>query len=177
MSSRRITEDEVNKLYQEYKTPRHVIGHCKEVTRVALTLGKVLNEHGYNLDLDLIKGAGLTHDVARTEEEHWNVGAKALEKLGYIDEAKIVKVHMHYPAFNSINNLDETDMVCLADRLVKEDRFVGLDERIEYILNKAPKDPAVTERILSRKADTRALMDDIEKVIGMPLDQLLGEYN
>ncbi len=67
MSSRRITEDEVNKLYQEYKTPRHVIGHCKEVTRVALTLGKVLNEHGYNLDLDLIKGAGLTHDVARTE--------------------------------------------------------------------------------------------------------------
>ncbi len=84
---------------------------------------------------------------------------------------------MHYPAFNSINNLDETDMVCLADRLVKEDRFVGLDERIEYILNKAPKDPAVTEQILSRKADTRALMDDIEKVIGMPLDQLLGEYN
>ncbi len=28
-------------------------------------------------------------------------------------------------------------MVCLGDRLVMEDRYVGLDSRIEYIIDKA----------------------------------------
>ena len=46
-----------------YNTPTHVIGHCKAVTLVAMTIGKELNEKGYNLDIELIQGAGLAHDA------------------------------------------------------------------------------------------------------------------
>ena len=76
---RRISEDEVKKLYEEYSTPEHVRAHCRAVTDTAVKLAEALNKQGYSLDLDLIRGAGLSHDVARTSEEHWKVGADALE--------------------------------------------------------------------------------------------------
>lgn len=172
---KRITEEEVRKLYEEYSTPAHVKAHCRAVADTAVKLADTLNKHGYNLDLDLIKGAGLAHDVARTGEEHWNVGADALEALGYYDEAKIIRVHMFYSPFNQLDKLNECDMVCLADRLVKEDCYVGLDERIKYILNKAPKTPEVAKNILSRKAETEKLLDDIASVIGESVDSLFTD--
>ena len=170
---KRISEDEIRKLYDEYQTPAHVIAHCRAVAENAEKLGKALNEHGYKLDLNLIRSAGLSHDIARTCEDHGGVGADALERLGYVDEAAIVRIHMKYSHFNPVEKLDECDLVCLADRLVKEDQYVGLDERINYILNKAPKKPEIIQTIMERKEETRQLLSEIEQVIGKTIDDLL----
>lgn len=172
---KRISEEEVNKLYQEYSTPDHVKAHCKAVSDTAVKLAQVLNYHGYSLDLALIKGAGLAHDVARTSEEHWRIGADALQSMGYRDEADIIRVHMFYSPFNSVDKLNECDMVCLADRLVKEDKYVGLDERIEYILKKAPDKPEIVANIMARKAETEMLLNDIAGVIGQTVDSLFSD--
>ena len=172
---KRITDEEIKKLYEEYNTPDHVKAHCRAVADVAVNLGESLNKHGYSLDIDLINGAGLAHDIARTCDEHWNVGADALETLGYNDEAKIIRVHMFYSPFNSVDKLNECDIVCLADRLVKEDKYVGLEERIRYILNKAPKTPLVVNNIMSRKAETTKLLDDISAVIGQRVENLFPD--
>lgn len=170
---KRISEDEIRKLYDEYQTPTHVIAHCRAVAENAEKLGSALNAHGYKLDLELIRSAGLAHDIARTFEDHGGVAADALERLGYSDEASIVRIHMKYSHFNPIEKLDECDLVCLADRLVKEDQYVGLDERIEYILNKAPKKPEIIQNIMERKQETRQLLSEIEQVIGQSVDNLL----
>lgn len=175
---KRITREEVYRLYMKYATPDHVKAHCRAVAETALKLGEALNEHGYSLDLALIEGAGLAHDVARTSEEHWKVGADALAALGYHDEADIIRVHMFYSPFNHVEKLNECDMVCLADRLVKEDKYVGLDERIEYILNKAPDKPEIVANIMARKAETEKLLSNIAGVIGQTVDSLfLDEEN
>ena len=79
---------------------------------------------------------------------------------------------MGYPKFNDIKNIDECDIICLADRLVKEDKYVGLDERIEYILNKAPKTEEVKQRICKSKEITRKFIEDIETVIEKTIDQM-----
>ena len=170
---KRISEDEIRKLYDEYQTPPHVIAHCRAVAETAEKLGKALNEHGYKLDLNLIRSAGLSHDIARTWEDHGGVAADALERLGYVDEAVIVRINMKYSNFNPVEKLDECDLVCLADRLVKEDQYVGLDERINYILNKAPKKPEVIQTIMERKEETRQLLSEIEQVIVKTIDNLL----
>ena len=172
--TKRITEEECEALYEKYKTPPHVIRHCRAVSRVAHEIGRQMNLHGRRLDLDLIKGAGLAHDVARTSDRHWEIGADILASLGYDDEAKIVRVHMTYD-FHEFKEIDETDLVCLGDRLVKEDQYVGLDERIDYILHKAPDDPAVQNRILQKKEQTRGLMHQIEALIGQTIDSLFEE--
>lgn len=169
---KRITEEEIKKLYGEWNTPAHVRAHCKAVSEVAVKIGRQLNEHGFNLDLELIKGTGLIHDVARVFDDHAKIGADILKKLGYFDEAAIVEVHMTYPRFNPVENTDECDLVCLADRLVKEDRYVGLDERIEYILNKAPEDEEIRKRILKSKERTEKFIKDIEKTIGKSMDEM-----
>lgn len=169
--TKRITEETCEMLYERYGTPPHVIAHCKAVSHVAEIIARHLNEHGFHMDLALVKGAGLAHDVARVQDRHWDAGAEILENLGYSDEAAIVRVHMNFD-FHPFEKLNETDMVCLGDRLVKEDRYVGLDERIEYILAKAPEDPEVRKRILRKKADTKVLMEKIEDTIGQSIDSL-----
>lgn len=169
--TKRITEAECNELYEQYSTPVHVIKHCRAVSHTAVAIGRALNSHGYSLDLDLIKGAGLVHDLARVSENHEKVGADILASRGYGDEADIVCAHMRYD-FDISHEINEADLVCLSDRLVKEDRYVGLEDRIQYIIHKAGDIPEHTERILRKKEETRAFMDKIETQIGQTIDSL-----
>lgn len=169
------SRQECLRILEEYKTPPHVIRHCMAVADTALKVAAALNEHGYQLDLELIEAAGSLHDIARKEEEHWNRGAEIAESLGLFQEADIIRVHMHYSPFSPVDEITETDMVCLGDRTVKEDEYVGLDKRMEYILEKAKKGgrPNSVERILEKREETREFVRGIEKVIGMTLDQLM----
>lgn len=171
--TKRISKCEIEKLYKKWNTPDRVKAHCKAVSDVGVKLAEELNKHGYSLDLELIKAAGLIHDVARIYENHDEIGYRILVELGYEDEAAIVRVHMKYPKFNDVEHLDECDIVCLADRVVKEDKYVGLDERIDYIIHKIPDgNPEVVERILSKKEDTRKILEQIAQIIGKTLDEL-----
>lgn len=166
---------ECERLLSEYMTPEHVKRHCRAVADMACTVAIELNKHGFELDVPLILSAGLLHDIARVEERHWDVGAELMEQLGYYEEAKIIKVHMTYSPFSDIKNVTETDLVCLGDRTVLEDEYVGLDKRIDYVINKAKKsgNPQAEPIILEKKKQTRGFIDQIEAVIGMSLDDLM----
>jgi len=173
--TKRISREECEQLYIIHETPKHVIGHCNAVAHVAATIGRKLNEHGFHFDLALIEGAGLAHDVARVQEDHGHVGAEILRNLGYDDEADIVDVHMtrHVYAFDT---LSEMDLVCIGDRLVIEDRYVGLDKRFAYIINKA-KDhyPHRIWKIEENREKLRGLLRQIEDAMGQTIDSLFFE--
>ncbi len=171
---KRITEEEVNRLYEEFRTPPNVIAHCHAVAHVAGTIAEALDEHGFSLDLDLIRGAGLSHDVARTLARHWDVMADKLEEMGYYEESILVRNHMTGTGYNDISHVNEMDMIWLGDRLVKEDTYVGIDERFDYIIDKAVKMGAEdhVKDILVSKADMQRLLDQIEEVIGQSVDSL-----
>ena len=168
----KMTEDEVKKLYLQCQSPTHVIAHCRAVADVAVRIGAALNQKGCHFDLALLKGAGLVHDVARTQEDHGGVAADILQKLGYRDEADIIRHHMYYTLVSHMDELTECDLVCLADRLVIEDRYVGLDKRFDYILHKNENHALATETILKAKKQTRGLLDEMEAVLGCAIDSL-----
>ena len=169
------TKDECFRLLNEYHTPEHVQGHCKAVAETAYAIGKALNEKGFNLNLELITAAGLLHDIARVEDKHWEVGADMMDKLGYDEESTIIRQHMTYSPFSDINSVSELDLVCLGDRLVKEDEYVGLDDRIDYVIKKAAKNGHEDAKpyILEKKEDARRFMDEIEGIIGINIDELI----
>lgn len=175
MKQQHPSRQECLQLLKEYHTPEHVVRHCKAVSETAVAIGRALNEHGYHLDLELIQAAGLIHDIARVEEEHWEKGYELARSRGYEQEAAIIKVHMRYSPFSPVEQVNETDLVCLGDRLVREDEYVGLDKRMEYIIAKARRQghPEAEKRILQRKQETRAFITDLEAVIGMTLDELM----
>lgn len=175
--TKRITIEEINQLYRKWQTPPHVKAHCKAVAETGVRLAKELNKKGYTLDLDLIRGSGMVHDVARIYEEHARLGYEILMDMGYPDEAEIVKVHMFYPTFNPVEELNECDIICLADRVVKEDKYVGLDERIEYIISKGPVTEEIKARIYKSKAITKSYIEEIETIMGKTFDELFREEN
>ena len=173
---KRLSREEGLKLLKEYGTPEHVIRHCKAVADTAISVGRALNEAGYQLDIDLIQGAAIIHDIARVHDKHWDVGADIARNLGFNDEADIIKVHMFYPEFSPIEKANETDMVCLGDRLVKEDQYVGLDERIDYVINKARKKGAgedAIDNILKKKQEAGQFIKEIEQVTGKTIDDIV----
>lgn len=180
MKQQHPDRQECLRLLEEYGTPEHVRRHCMAVADTAVKIGKALNRHGHHLNLELIQAAGLIHDIARVEDEHWEKGYELAHSLGYEQEAAIIKVHMRYSPFSAVENVTETDLVCLGDRLVKEDEYVGLDKRMEYIIEKARKQghPEAEKRILEKKEEARFLISGIEKTIGMTINELMkGSQN
>jgi putative nucleotidyltransferase with HDIG domain len=173
MANKHPSREECLALLHQYHTPDHVVKHCVKVAETALKIGQALNGKDYGLDLELIQSAGLIHDIARVEDKHWDVGADIASELGYGQEAAIIKVHMHYSCDPKKRNITETDIICLADRMVKEDEFVGLDDRMQYILDKFQDDPEAVERISERIKDNRAFIGRIEKIIGMSIESLM----
>lgn len=170
---KRITPEIVNEIYKEYETP----GTCQKTlcsrSDCGVRIAKALNAHGFHLDLALINGAGLAHDAARTMERHWDIMAERLNEMGYYDEASIVKVHMNPGEYNPVDKITESDIICLGDRLVKEDTYVGIDKRFDYIIEKARKHGILDfDTIMENKAKMQHLLDEIEDVIGCRIDDL-----
>lgn len=173
MGNKRLTPEECYRMYGEHGTPDRVIAHCLEVSRCAGLIADKLNEKGYDLDAELVRVSGLIHDVLRTSEKHDEAAGKLLEDLGYTDEAEIVKDHMSY-YFNELPVITEHDVMCLADRIVREHEYVGIDSRVEYLIGKDPENTERTEHLLYFKEEVRKYIHSIEKIIGMSFDQLLA---
>jgi uncharacterized protein len=173
MANKHPSREECFALLKKYHTPEHVVRHCIKVTETALKIGKALNDKGCDLDLDLIQGAGLIHDIARVEDKHWEVGAEIASELGYHQEAEIIKVHMFYNSNPNQGEINETDIICLSDRMVKEDEYVGLTNRMQYILDKFKGNQEAIERISERIKDNQAMIGRIEKIIGASIDSLV----
>ena len=100
-------------------------------------------------------------------------------KEGYQDEAKAIRVHMQYEFTTDAEHLTEADMICLGDRLVLEDKYVGIDQRMDYIIAKAERHGNFEARpaILRKKEETRVLLNQIENRIGMSLDTLMSDID
>lgn len=167
-----IDKEKQQELFAKYSTPEHVQRHCNEVARVSVLIAESLIEKGFQINVEELRGAALVHDVLRTEKDHDRLGAEVLMDMDLPQEADLVRRHMTYHPFNHAEKFQEIDILCLADRLVKEDCYVGLDERMQYLIDKPGKTPERTERILKAKAHTKEIIYELEKVLGVTLDDL-----
>ncbi|MCI7146071.1 MAG: HD domain-containing protein [Clostridiales bacterium] len=131
------------------------------------------------LDLELVLAAGLLHDMARVEDRHWDVCADYLQERGFEEESRLIRVHMTYEFTNDGSHVTEVDLLCLGDRLSLEDRYAGLDKRMDYIIAKAERNgnPQARSRILAKKEQTRTLLNDIEKITGLSVDEMMRDLN
>ncbi|MDH5596567.1 MAG: tRNA (adenosine(37)-N6)-threonylcarbamoyltransferase complex ATPase subunit type 1 TsaE [Candidatus Peregrinibacteria bacterium] len=70
----------VEKLWEDWTCPVHVRAHQKQVAKVALQIGRALNEKNILVDLNLLNTAALLHDMARV------VDFLSLEKSKFDEE-------------------------------------------------------------------------------------------
>lgn len=171
-----LTKEQAYEILAEYGTPPHVIAHCEAVARVAERVGIELNKKGFDLDVELAATAGLLHDMARIHDDHQRVAAEWLRERGYDRHADIIAVHMNYPAFNKASETNETDLVCLGDRVCIEGSYAGVDQRFDYIINKAKNHaPSHIPIIESKRSAMKEYIKDLEEIMGIPLDDLMKE--
>ncbi|MEG0918471.1 MAG: HD domain-containing protein [Anaerovoracaceae bacterium] len=168
-----ITSSKCMDMLKEYGTPKHVINHCKGVSKVATRISERLNTKGYKLNTNLCTCSGLLHDMARVEDHHGEVAATYLETLGYQDMADIIKVHMKHSDFNPIETISELDIVCISDRVVLEGTYVGLKKRLEYIKKKANHTPETLKRLKVVEDRLYEYIYELEGVMDISLDELL----
>lgn len=167
-----ITKEKQQELFEEYHTPEHVRRHCEEVARVAVLIASRLDEQGFEINIAELRGAAMVHDVLRVEDNHDEKGADLLLSLNFPNEAELVRRHMKYFPFNNARHFEAIDVLCLADRVVKEDNYVGLNERMQYLIDKPGKNPMRTARILAAKKHTQTIIDQLENLMGITLDEL-----
>ncbi len=148
------------------------LAHSNAVAAVAVALAAALDARGQHLCEQLVHAGALLHDVARARPRHADAGADLLERLQYPRVAAVVRRHMELPAGDGAD-VDEGQVVYLADKLVRGARVVGLDERFAVRLLRHRDDTSALAAIRRRKAQAEAVQANVEKLLGRRVTDVL----
>lgn len=151
----------------------HVVTHGIMVAYVAQKLAERLNQSGLNLNIGLIRSAALLHDLAKGKPAHASQGARILKSLGYVEVANIVASHTDITIGDSFF-LDEAAIVYLADKLVKQDRIVSIEDRFQTALNKFSADQEILSIVLQRFSNAKCITDKVEWTVGESLQEIIS---
>ena len=138
------------------------------VASLAAALAAALNEREQCLCVPLVVAAALLHDIARAEPRHAAAGADLVGSLGYHRVAPLVRHHISLGGA-AADDPDEMQVVYLADKVVQDDRIVGLDERFAARLLRHAGDAAAMSAVRARLEEARAVKTRVEAVLGRSL--------
>lgn len=138
-----------------------VIAHSRAVAKEALGIAGALP---LPLDKAGLESAALLHDVARSQPNHTALGGQWLRELGYDKAAVLAERHQDWDG----NVLDESAVLFIADKCVREDRRVKLEERFAGSAARC-KDAAAREAHRRRYAAALALKEEINRLSGQTM--------
>lgn len=121
------------------RMPKHIQRHSLMVAEVSIFLGRVLNQNSIRLDLGLLEAGALLHDIAKapsleTGERHDEMGGRILEEWGYSLLVPIVKDHVCLDLKTVYGPVTESLIVNYADKRVKHENVVSLEERFDDLM-------------------------------------------
>ena len=149
-----------------------LVRHSRKVAEVAERIALALVHKGLSVNVDLVRAGALLHDVAKGRPDHAVVGAELLRSMGFPRVATVVSAHTNLDF--SGGQLDESTIVYLADKLVRGDSQVTLDQRFQTALARFSNDPHTLLAVQNRMATAQAVTRAVEARVGMPLASILG---
>lgn len=167
MSRLGLSDERCFMLWDRYGTPEHVRRHCMAVAELAEETARELIEAGGALDTLLCRSAGLLHDLMRTSPHHAREGEKVLRRLGFDRLAATVGSHMSFHGLPE--GFSEQTLVCLADKLVREEERVSPEERYAPAMKKHPAGTPAGDRIREDREHTERLCDSFFQLTGKRL--------
>lgn len=131
--------EKIKQIWDICSTSEQVRAHGRAVCMKATQMAERLTEKDVSLNLELLQAAALLHDMCRPAPHHAEVAAKRLRDWGYPDVAELVENH-HGGRFSS--ELDESQILFLADKLVQGTMAVSLKERFDQSFEKCLSEDA-----------------------------------
>ncbi|HET6461772.1 MAG TPA: NTP transferase domain-containing protein [Syntrophales bacterium] len=161
-------------LTKKFPVARSLLEHCQKVAQVAFRLGEELNRSGHQLNLGLIVAGSLLHDMAKDQPHHAKTGERFLEELGFPAVAKVVGTHQDI-FLRKEDQLTEEDIVYLADKMVRGNQLVPLQEGYQIAKERFATDPQASVAVEKRWADAFLIKEKVEKGLGRALGFFFAE--
>lgn len=146
--------------------------HCLKVAEVAITIGRVLSDSGYKVDLEVIRTAAMLHDIAKGYLNHAAAGGRMLREMGFEMIGDIVTIHSDLPTGEIPVSL-ESKIVYLADKFVKGSNLVPIEERYHSASSKFSVTPEIEANIRQRKLSALKVKRELEDILGYSLDAVI----
>ena len=127
-------------LWDKYGMLEHIRLHSLRVAEMAEALARRAVECGYAVDVPAVRASALLHDIAKTYTithggSHAQIGASwVILETGNHELARGVMMHVHWPWPLPDDVCSLSFFVIYADKRVKHDQCVTLEERFEDLL-------------------------------------------
>jgi putative nucleotidyltransferase with HDIG domain len=148
-----------------------IVLHSRMVAEVAQRISRALARSGVPLNLELVQAGALLHDLAKGRPDHAVVGAELLRSMDLPRVATVVSAHTD---LDFGGDIDERAIVYLADKLVRGDEIVTIDQRFQLALARFRDDPAALHAVQRRMANVIAVARAVETRLGTTLDTLVN---
>ncbi|CAI9406227.1 Bifunctional protein GlmU [Pleomorphomonas sp. T1.2MG-36] len=165
-------EAECEAMLEAADTPEPTRRHSRVVARLAVDIAARLAARGHALDSAAVLAGALLHDIAKGDLDHAAAGARRVSAFGFAEVAEIVAVHMEC-ALEPGQTVDPRHVVFLADKLVKGERLVGIEQRFAPAFKAFASDPAALAGVRRRHAAVAGVLTAVEAVTG-PLSEAHG---
>jgi putative nucleotidyltransferase with HDIG domain len=163
------TQEACRDLFREAGVDKQVWEHCQQVAGFALALARQLNLAGAGLDEALVMAGALLHDVARSQPNHAQAGARFIQDRGYPKVAELVAVHMDIDV-DSEQPISEAEVVYLADKMTKDSRLVSIAERLADLAKKYQGDPEALMAASRRLLQAQQIKMKVEQILGIQVE-------
>ena len=148
---------------------QEAIKHMLSVSEFSKKIAVLLNEKGYNLNIDAAQSGGLLHDLGKGKKAHAKEGAKIVISFGYECLSEIISEHMELKTFNKIG---EKEIVYICDKLLMGTELVSLNKRFEQAWSRYENSPDILENVNKRYVDAVEIKKRIEEILGNNLENL-----
>lgn len=128
-------------LMDKYHMLENIKAHSVVVARVTCLIAQGLREAEVDISIEMAIAAALMHDIGKTAslksgQDHSEIGRQICLK-NHLDEiAPIVAEHVRLRNYTLNGDYSEKEIVYYADKRVKHDKIVNLDERLAYIIGR-----------------------------------------
>lgn len=168
-------------LWDRYAMPDHIRAHSSMVAEMAMALARaaMATRTGADLHLPSVLASALLHDIAKAYTirhggNHAQLGgAWTLHETGNPHIAQGVMHHVHWPwrVDVTVTEWFLPLIIIYADKRVKHDRLVTLEERFDDLVERYGR----TERIRERIRESHEQAVDIERALSERLGVALHD--
>ena len=147
--------EDCHALWDRYAMLDNIRAHSAKVAELAHAMSLLARDRGMTVNPDAVLASGLLHDLAKTYTityggNHAQLGsAWVMRETRNAPVAQAVLFHVHWPWQE---HMDEDALflvlsIVYADKRVKHDAYVGLDERFDDLVERYGVSEAVRTRI------------------------------
>jgi molybdenum cofactor cytidylyltransferase len=164
------TEQECKAILDIVGTPFKVRHHCEKVASVATAIAEALTAAGNQVDVKLVHSAAVLHDIARAKPKHEVAGGQMLRDFGYSKISDIITTHT---GFTGTPASLEAKVVLLADKYVRDEELVTIEERYLSAGKKYGSVPGIEDKIQQGKEHALGIKEELTTLLGYSPDKIV----